>query len=82
MEKKQELQEVESFAELFAKQIELDDKIEGKVVKGTVISIDKDMINIDVGYKAEDRINVREFVGKDKSVSPKVGGNARGSGIY
>ena len=73
MVKKQELQEVESFAELFAKQIELDDKIEGKVVKGTVISIDKDMINIDVGYKAEGRINVREFVGKDKSVSPKVG---------
>ncbi len=73
MVKKQELQEVESFAELFAKQIELDDKIEGKVVKGTVISIDKDMINIDVGYKAEGRINVREFLGKDKSVSPKVG---------
>ena len=73
MVKKQELQEVESFAELFAKQIELDDKIEGKVVKGTVISIDKDMINIDVGYKAEGRINVREFVGKDKSASPKVG---------
>jgi small subunit ribosomal protein S1 len=73
MEKKQELQEVESFAELFAKQIELDDKIEGKVVKGTVISIDKDMINIDVGYKAEGRINVREFVGKNKSASPKVG---------
>ena len=73
MVKKQELQEVESFAELFAKQIELDDKVEGKVVKGTVISIDKDMINIDVGYKAEGRINVREFVGKDKSASPKVG---------
>ena len=73
MVKKQELQEVESFAELFAKQIELDDKIEGKVVKGTVISIDKDMINIDVGYKAEGRINVREFVGKDKSASPTVG---------
>ena len=73
MVKKQESQEVESFAELFAKQIESDDKIEGKVIKGTVISIDKDMINIDVGYKAEGRINIREFVGKDKSTAPKVG---------
>ena len=66
-------QEIESFADLFAKQVELDDKVEGKVVKGTVISIDKDMINIDVGYKAEGRINIREFVGKDKSAAPKVG---------
>ena len=70
---KQELNEAESFADLFAKQVELDDKVEGKVVKGTVISIDKDMINIDVGYKAEGRINIREFVGKDKSAAPKVG---------
>ena len=70
---KQELNQIESFADLFAKQVETDDKIEGKVVKGTVISIDKDMINIDVGYKAEGRINVREFVGKDKSAVPKVG---------
>ncbi|MDB9971209.1 30S ribosomal protein S1 [Alphaproteobacteria bacterium] len=73
MEDKQELNQIESFADLFAKQVETDDKIEGKVVKGTVISIDKDMINIDVGYKAEGRINVREFVGKDKSALPKVG---------
>ena len=71
MEDKQELNQIESFADLFAKQVETDDKIEGKVVKGTVISIDKDMINIDVGYKAEGRINVREFVGKDKTVVPK-----------
>ena len=73
MEDKQELNQIESFADLFAKQVETDDKIEGKVVKGTVISIDKDMINIDVGYKAEGRINIREFVGKDKSAVPKVG---------
>ena len=70
---KQELNQIESFADLFAKQVETDDKIEGKVVKGTVISIDKDMINIDVGYKSEGRINIREFVGKDKSAVPKVG---------
>ena len=41
MVKKQELQEVESFAELFAKQIELDDKIEGKVVKAQLFLLIK-----------------------------------------
>jgi len=70
---KQETNQIESFADLFAKQVELDDKIEGKVVKGTVISIDKDMVNIDVGYKAEGRLNIREFIGKEKSAAPKVG---------
>ena len=70
---KQETNQTESFVDLFAKQVELDDKIEGSVVKGTVISIENDMINIDVGYKAEGRINIREFTGKDKSLTPKVG---------
>ncbi|MBT4109845.1 MAG: 30S ribosomal protein S1, partial [Pelagibacterales bacterium] len=73
MVNKQETNQIESFADLYAKQIELDDKVEGKVVKGTIISIDKDMINIDVGYKAEGRINIREFISKEKSSIPKVG---------
>ena len=73
MVNKQETNQIESFADLYAKQIELDDKVEGKVVKGTIISIDKDMINIDVGYKAEGRINIREFNSKEKSSIPKVG---------
>ena len=72
MVNKQETNQIESFADLFAKQIELDDKVEGKVVKGTIISIDKDMINIDVGYKAEGRINIREFNSKEKSSIPKI----------
>ena len=70
---KQETNQAESFADLFAKQVELEDKIEGRVVKGTIISIENDMINIDVGYKAEGRINIREFIGKDKSLTPKIG---------
>ena len=73
MVNKEEINQTESFADLFAKQIEKDDKIEGQVVKGTIISIEKDMINIDVGYKAEGRINIREFIGKNKSTTPVVG---------
>ena len=73
MVNKEEINQTESFADLFAKQIEKDDKIEGQVVKGTIISIEKEMINIDVGYKAEGRINIREFIGKNKSATPVVG---------
>ena len=39
MSNKQEKIEVESFADLFAEQIKIDEKKEGQVVKGTVISI-------------------------------------------
>ena len=73
MVNKEEINQTESFADLFAKQIEKDDKIEGQVVKGTIISIEKEMINIDVGYKAEGRINIREFIGKNKRATPVVG---------
>ena len=44
MVNKQEINKTESFAELFAEQIKQDDKKEGQVVKGTIISIENDMI--------------------------------------
>ena len=73
MVNKQETIKTESFAELFAEQIKQDDKKEGQVVKGTIISIENDMIIIDVGYKTEGRINLREFSGKDNNKVPEVG---------
>ena len=73
MVNKQEINKTESFAELFAEQIKQDDKKEGQVVKGTIISIENDMIIIDVGYKTEGRINLREFSGKDNNKVPVVG---------
>ena len=73
MVNKQEINKTESFAELFAEQIKQDDKKEGQVVKGTIISIENDMIIIDVGYKTEGRINLREFSGKDNKKEPEVG---------
>ena len=73
MVNKQETIKTESFAELFAEQIKQDDKKEGQVVKGTIISIENDMIIIDVGYKTEGRINLREFSGKDNNKVPVVG---------
>ena len=73
MVNKQEINKTESFAELFAEQIKQDDKKVGQVVKGTIISIENDMIIIDVGYKTEGRINLREFSGKDNKKEPEVG---------
>ena len=73
MSNKQEKIEVESFADLFAEQIKIDEKKEGQVVKGTVISIENDMMIIDVGYKTEGRISIREFSGNDKTKLPVEG---------
>ena len=73
MSNKQEKIEVESFADLFAEQIKIDEKKEGQVVKGTIISIENDMMIIDVGYKTEGRISVREFSSKDNSKLPVEG---------
>jgi len=73
MSNKQEKIEVESFADLFAEQIKIDEKKEGQVVKGTIISIENDMMIIDVGYKTEGRISIREFSGKGNSKLPVEG---------
>ncbi len=73
MSDKQEKIEVESFADLFAEQIKIDEKKEGQVVKGTIISIENDMMIIDVGYKTEGRISLREFSGKGSSKLPVEG---------
>ena len=73
MTDKQENRNEESFADLFAKHVESEDKLEGKVIKGKIISIENDMVIIDVGYKAEGRIHVREFLNKDNDTAPNVG---------
>ena len=73
MSNKQENIEVESFADLFAEQIKKDEKKEGQVVKGTVVSIENDMMIVDVGYKTEGRISLREFSGKDNNKIPVEG---------
>ena len=73
MTNKQENINKESFADLFAKHIESEEKLEGKVVKGKIISNENDMVIIDVGYKAEGRIHIREFSNKDSDNAPEVG---------
>lgn len=50
-----------SFSDLLEQSLEGQGSFEGKVVKGTVISIQGDVVIIDVGLKSEGRVPVKEF---------------------
>ena len=53
--------EMEDFGKLFEESIKSSKQQEGSVIEGTVISIEKDMVIVDVGLKSEGRIPLREF---------------------
>ncbi|MDC1356529.1 30S ribosomal protein S1 [Pseudomonadota bacterium] len=63
----------ESFAELLDQSFQEMPSIEGSVVSGTVLSIEKDMILIDVGLKSEGRVPLREFGDNDDDIKIKSG---------
>ena len=46
---------------------------EGEVVTGRVISIDKDHVLVDIGYKSEGQVRIQEFLDKSGNVTAKVG---------
>jgi small subunit ribosomal protein S1 len=50
-----------------------DGGFEGRVVKGTVTSVENGMVIIDVGLKSEGRIDIKEFERAEDDVAPKVG---------
>ena len=49
------------FAKLLEESFEINQIKEGKIVKGTVISIESDLVIVDVGLKTEGRISLNEF---------------------
>lgn len=51
----------EDFAALLDETFKADDLVEGSVIKGTVVAIEKDLAVIDVGLKTEGRIPLKEF---------------------
>ncbi|MGK9235007.1 30S ribosomal protein S1 [Inquilinus limosus] len=53
--------EKESFAALLEESLGQSESFEGTVVKGRVVSIDNDMVLIDVGLKSEGRVALKEF---------------------
>ena len=46
---------------------------EGEVVTGRVISIDKDHVLVDIGYKSEGQVRIQEFLDESGNVSAKIG---------
>ena len=63
----------ENFSELLEKSLTDFKYKEGQIVKGTVLSIVKDTVVVDVGLKSEGRIPLREFHSPGEEHNVKIG---------
>ena len=61
----------ENFAKLLEESLKKEIKKVGSLVEGLVVAIEKDSVVVDIGYKSEGRIPLKEFTPPDKQ--PKVG---------
>ena len=64
---------MEEFEALLNESFELDTPDEGSVVKGRVIAIEAGQAIIDVGYKMEGRVDLKEFANPGEEASLKIG---------
>ena len=64
---------MEDFEALLKESFEMDTPEEGTVVKGRVIAIEAGQAIIDVGYKMEGRIDLKEFANPGEAPSINVG---------
>ncbi len=60
----------ENFAEILEESLSGSKSFDGKVVKGKILKIEKDMVIIDVGLKSEGRIPLQEFKSAHVEVRP------------
>ena len=63
----------ESFAALLDESLGTATGLEGTVVKGTVLTVENDMVLIDVGLKSEGRVALKEFAAPGKPAEIKPG---------
>ena len=56
----------ENFAELLEESLGKSGRFEGRVVKGTVLSVGSETVLVDVGLKSEGRISLKEFSSPEK----------------
>ncbi len=63
----------EDFSKLIDKTFKNNIKLENKIVKGNVVSVNKDTIIIDVGLKSEGKIPISEFSRFGKETEIKIG---------
>jgi small subunit ribosomal protein S1 len=62
-----------SFAELLEQSYARDEVLEGEIVHGTVVSVSKDHVLVDVGYKSEGMVPLHEFPMMNGAVQVKAG---------
>ena len=63
----------ENFADLLAESFNEDMNIEGSVVIGTVVSLEKEAVIIDVGLKSEGRVALKEFTAPGQELKVNIG---------
>ncbi len=64
---------MEEFEALLNESFEIDTPAEGSVVKGTVLAIESGQAIIDVGYKMEGRVDIKEFANPGEDAELAVG---------
>ncbi len=69
---------MEEFEALLKESLEIDTPQEGSVVKGKVIAIEAGQAIIDVGYKMEGRVDLKEFAGPGEVPHDRSGRCGRG----
>ncbi|MFT6267646.1 MAG: small subunit ribosomal protein S1 [Alphaproteobacteria bacterium] len=63
----------ENFADLFEESLQQIETRPGAIVRGTVVSIDKDIVLVDAGLKSESAIPIEQFKAADGSLEVAVG---------
>jgi small subunit ribosomal protein S1 len=63
----------DEFAALLEESFATSSLMEGSVVKGTVVAIEKDVAVVDIGLKTEGRVALKEFAGPDRTIAIKIG---------
>ncbi|MFV2001882.1 MAG: S1 RNA-binding domain-containing protein, partial [Paracoccaceae bacterium] len=72
---------MEEFEALLNESFEIDTPAEGSVVKGTVIAIEAGQAIIDVGYKMEGRVELKEFASPGEPPEIAVGDEVEAGAI-
>ena len=63
----------EDFAALLEESFNNAEALEGSVIKGRVVAIEKDMAVVDLGLKTEGRVALKEFAGIGREGVPQIG---------
>ena len=64
---------LDDFAAMLDETLGSNNRLEGSVVRGTVVGIDDDIVIVDVGLKSEGRVPLKEFAAPGQQPEVRVG---------